>query len=269
MTTRIERAPRRPLTRMRRVILGTLEEAERESIIDQSYAIFGKYFAAPDRESFRRVAMPSPERRVALLQTAEGVVGGFVSTGIELRDIDGRTYAAVSASVFVLPDYRAGTFAAAFILTEVLRFVLRNPRMPIGYLGYVLGPTTYQRFASFFRRTYPSRRAAFSPEEERVLRAFLEGRGHTLGAGPPWVVDLGFRPLGTATITPERASDPDIRYFLGLNPRYVDGYALAVWIPIDWTTLAEAVRGLVRDGAAEALGWWRVRGRARALPPPG
>lgn len=265
---RERRTARTPLIRLRRLTVGELETAEREAIVDETYAIFSNYFTGHDRETFRRIAMHTPETRVALLQTIDGVIGGFASTSIERRTIEGRDHAAVSASVFVLPAYRGGTFAAAFVLSEIVPFMVRNPDVPIGYLGCVLGPTTYKRFASFYERAYPNRRDGFPPEAAQITRAFLEGRGLKLEGAPPWSVDLGARPLSTATITPARANDPDVQYFCAVNPGYVEGRALALWVPIDRTTIAEAVRGLVRDGSAEGLNWLRGRARGAALRPP-
>lgn len=260
-------APRAPLVRLRRFTVGALGDAEREAIVDETYAIFGIYFAGHDRETFRRIAMHSPETRLALLQTRAGATAGFATMNIDRLTLDGRVHAAVSASVFVRPGYRGGTFAAAFLLSEILAFRLRNPGVPLGYLGCVLGPTTYQRFARFFPRTYPNRRDGFPPETARIARTFLEARGLRIEGAAPGIVNLGARPLRTARITPARASDPDVQYFRSVNPGYTEGHALPMWIPIDRTTIAQAFWGLFRDGTAEALTWWRGRARAGALPP--
>lgn len=254
---------------MRRVTVGALGGAEREAIVDETYAIFRHYFAGHDRATFERIAIHSPDTRLALLRTRAGVTAGFATMNLDKVTIDGRVHAAVSASVFVREGYKGGTFAAAFLLTEILAFRLRNPRVSIGYLGCVLGPTTYQRFARFFPRTYPNRRDGFPPEAARIARAFLEERGMKLQGAPPWSVDIGARPLRTARITPARAADPDVQYFCSVNPRYTEGHALPMWVPIDAVTLGQAAWGLLRDGTTEALTWWRGRGRAGALQPPG
>jgi len=258
------RAPRTPLLRLQTLTFGDLQAAEREALVDEAYAIFGVYFEGHDREAFCRVAMPSPQTRLALLQTFDGVTRGFAATNIQRLTIGGRVHAAVSASVFVLPAYRGGTLAATFVMRELLRFIAREPGVPVGYLGLVLGPTTYQRFASTFERTYPNRRTGFPPEAAGIARAFLEARGVTIEGAPPWVVELGVRPLRTASITGARAKDPHIQYYCAANPGYLAGQALAMWVPIDRSTLVQGVRGLLRGAGAEALHLWRAR-RRRSL----
>lgn len=266
MTNHERRALRTPLIRLRRLTVGDLETTEREAIVDETYAIFSTYFTGHDRETFRRIALSPPATRLALLRTIDGVTGGFASTSIQQLTIEGRIHAAVSASVFVLPAYRGGTLAAAFVLSEIVPFMVRHRGVPIGYLGTVLGPTTYKRFASFFTRTYPNRRDGFPPEAVRIARPFMEARGLKIDGAPPWTVDIGVRPLRTAPITRARASDPDVQYFCAVNPGYTAGHALPMWVPIDRTTLREAVQGLLRDGGAEALSW--LRGRAPVAPRP-
>lgn len=269
MTNRHERrAPRTPLIRLRRLTVGEIDPSERDAIIDQIYAIFSTYFAGHDRETFCRIALPTPETRLALLLTIDGALAGFASTSIQRLTIEGRDHAAVSASVFVLPAYRGGTLGAFFVLREILRFTARHPDVPIAYLGSVLWPTGYQRFARTFTRTYPNYRMGFPPEAARIARAFIEARGMKIEGAPPWVVNLGARPLGTARITPARANDPHVQYFCANNPGYVDGHALLMWIPIDRATIGEAFRGLLLDGSAEALNWLRGRARATAFRPP-
>lgn len=252
-----DRHRRIPVTRLRAMTVGRLEPAEREAVIEESYAIFGTYFAGHDRETFARIALPTEETRVALLHAPDGAVAGFASSHIQRLTIDGRDHAAMGASAFVRSAYRAGTRAGLHTAGEAARFMLRHPGVRFGFLGAVLGPTTYQRFAQSFDRVYPNRREGFPPEIARIARAFAEARGLAADGAPPWVVDLGVQPLRTAPMTPARAADPDVQYFCAVNPRYVDGHALLVWIPLDATNLGSALLTLARDVATAALN--RVR----------
>src|SRR5690606_29941160 len=165
-----------------------------------------------------RIALPTAATRFAQLHALDGTIAGFVAITIQQLSIDGRVHAAMGGSAFVRQEYRGGTLAGAFALSEALRFVLRHPRVPFGFLGAVLGPTTYQRFARTFERIYPSRRDGFPAEIARIVRPLAEARGLAPVGAPPWVVDLGVRPLRTATLTGERARDPEVQYFCAHNP---------------------------------------------------
>lgn len=262
-----DRTQRTQLIRLRRKTFGALAADEREALIDRLYTIFSTYFAGHDRETFAQIALPTPETRLGLLYTAEGEIAGFASNYIQRLIIDGRPQAAMSASGFILPGYRGGTLAAFFTLGEALRFTLRHPTTPLGYLGAVHGPTVYQRFAYSFERIYPNRRDGFPPEIAEVAQIFSEGRGLPVEGPPPWVLSLGIRPLRTAPLTPARAKDPDVQYFCALNPGYTAGESLLVWIPLDRANLGRVFLSLSRDGGAEALNWIRGRGRGGARQP--
>lgn len=255
------RAPRTPLIRARRLTMGELDAAARDALLDEIFPIFGHYFTGHDPASFASIALPTADTRVALLCAPGGAVAGFASSTITRLDIDGRPHAAIGASVFVRPEYRGGSLAAFFETSELLRFVLRNPGVPIGYLGAVLGPTTYQRFARSFERVYPNRRDGFPPAVARVARAFAEARGLRTEGTAPWVVDLKVRPLRTAPIGGARAQDPDVRYFCEQNPGYTAGQALLMWVPFDPANVGQMLVRLSRDAGGEAIGWLRARAR--------
>jgi hypothetical protein len=245
--------------------VGGLDPAEREPIVDALYAIFGTYFAGHDRDTFARIALPTPETRFALLYALDGTLGGFASNTIQRLAIDGRVHAAMGGSAFVRPEYRGGPLAGAYTLSEVLRFRLRHPRVPIGFLGAVLGPTTYQRFAQTFERVYPNRRDGFPAEIARIVRPFAEARQLAPEGAPPWVVDLGVTSRRSPSLTGERGRDPDVRYFCAQNPDYLAGRALLTWIPLDAANLRQAFRSLGGDLRRGALSRWRARADA---PPP-
>lgn len=256
------RARRRPIVRARRVHIGGLADAEREAVLDRLFMVFCDYFAGHDRDTFEAIALPTPETRLALLYGDDGVLAGFASNTIQRLTIDGRAHAAMGGSGFILPEYKGGTVAGAYMLSEAARFMLTHPRVPFGLLGALLGPTTYQRFARSFARIYPHRRHGFPPAVARVVQAFARARNLSAEGAPPWTVRLGVRPLRTAPITAARAGDPDVQYYCAANPGWVDGDALLVWIPLDAANIASAAAALARDGVRGALGW--LRGRAAA-----
>ncbi|WP_143140725.1 hypothetical protein [Nannocystis exedens] len=257
-------ARRRPIVRARRLHMGGLAVAEREAVLERLYSVFCTYFSGHDRDTFASIALPTAETRLALLYADDGTLAGFTSNTIQRLTIDGRVHAAMGGSGFILPAYKGGTMAGAYTLSEAARFMLRHPRVPFGFLGALLGPTTYQRFARSFARVYPHRRLGFPPEVARLVREFARARNLSPEGAQPWTVNLGVRPLRTAPITAERARDPDVQYFCAANPGYVDGRALLVWIPLDAANIASAAGALARDGFRGALGWLPGGGPARA-----
>lgn len=256
---REQRVRRIPLVRARRLTVGGLDPAEREAIFDELYAIFGHYFTGHDRDTFIRIALPTPETRFALLLALDGTIAGFASNTIQRLTIDGHVHAAMGGSGFVRPEYQGGTLAGLYTASEALRFVLRNPRVPFGFLGALLGPTTYQRFAHSFERVYPNRRDGFPEALARIARPFAEARNFGLDGAPPWVVDLGARPLRTAAVTGERGRDPAVQYYCAQNPDYLRGHALIVWIPLDLANIRQVFRTLIKDFWRAAISRWSLR----------
>ncbi|WP_224770100.1 hypothetical protein [Mycobacterium simulans] len=132
-----------------------------------------------------------------------------------------------------------------FGLREALRFKLRQPHMPLGCLVRTSSPVVYRLFARTMPRVYPNRMCRTPPDVEALVRAISAGRHYTPVGESPWVV--------TSVAIPRDGSrmrllddDPDVRFFLQLNPRFTEGEALLFWVPLNAATIAGGLYRQVR-----------------------
>lgn len=253
------RAPRKPVTRIRRLTLGTLDAPAREALRDELYSIYRENSDSLSRERFGELFFSHPATRVALFHGPDGELAGFSNASILRVSHEGREHAVFSAGVYFRLAYEGGNASALFGLTEALRFKLREPRTPLAYLSMASTPAPYCLFTRTVDRLYPSRHHPTPPAIEALVREVSRQRGLEPTPPGPWLVRSFVRPRQQERL---KASDrlrdnPDAHFFLSLNPRYAEGEgtALLVWIPLD---LANVFAALGRAA------WRFVRPRSRA-----
>lgn len=237
------RCARRRIARTREVVLGQLSAAEREAICAQAYAIYAAYKAGVDRRTFDRQLCAGEETRVALFYGEEGALVGFCSAAIQRVEHEGRRHAVYSALLFIDTRYKGVSETRSFTLRDAMRFRLREPWTPLYCMGVIMTPASYRRFAITMPRIYPSRHAPVPEAARALVRKTARLRGLDFVDEERWLV----RGMG-APRHPERLrdartlkDDPDARFFLTENPRFDDGVAMLVWIPLDLKNLGGAL----------------------------
>lgn len=240
---------RTPITRIRRVVLGRLSDAERERLVRDAYEVFASCKSGVGREAFERSYFADDAARVALFYGGDEAFAGFCSAAVLRVACEGREHAVFTAPVFIDTRYKGGNESGIFGLTEALRFKVREPLTPLAYLSVTSTPASYRLFTTTMPRVYPSARAPTPARVEMLVREVVRHRGLTPVDADGWLV----RGLG-AHRRPEKlrgarslAGDPDVRFYLENNPHFEDGTSMLVWIPLDAADIGRALlRSLAR-----------------------
>jgi hypothetical protein len=243
-----KKAARQRIAKLQRVTLRDVPADERAVLVDRLYSIFLEFFGDLDREAFARAYFHDDKTRLALCYGADGDLVGFSAASIGRIELGGRHHAVFSAPVLIRLGYRAGSEVALFGLTEALAFKLRHPWTPLAYVSATATPASYLLFARTVRRFYPSRNCETPASIPALVELVRQQRGLEQVTEGGWVVRSG-RPIGAQRLRANDAlsADPDVAFFERLSPRWLDGEALLVWIPLDVDNIATGIVRAVRE----------------------
>lgn len=239
------RAARRPIARTQRVVLGQLSPAARAALHAAAFAIYTRYKSGIDQGTFVRQFFADDAARVLLCHADDGELVGFACAWLARLHHDGREHAVYGALLFIDTRFRGVREATRFAVLEALRFKLREPWTPLAYMGVVTSPASYRMFAVTMPTFYPRPDAETPPPIAALVREAAARRGLVFADEARAVV----RSLGTVR-DPARLlhasslqGDPAAQFYLRQNPRFADGEALLLWVPL---TLRNLLGGLAR-----------------------
>ena len=124
-----------------------------------------------------------------------------------------------------------------FGLRQALLFKLNEPLTPLGYLIRTSSPAVYRLLASTVPRIYPSPKQQTPAAVEALVHAVSARRRYVSVGEDPWVVRSGATPRHPTRLQ-RLEDDPNVQFFIDRNPRFAEGEALLVWVPVDAANLA-------------------------------
>lgn len=241
---------RQHVVRRERLRAERLSSSERRLLADRLYDVYRESVHGYSRDEFEAEVFGSGEVSVAQFYGPKGELAGFSHATIERIEHEGRAHAVFCAGVYFRLAYRGGSQSAFFGLTEALRFKLREPRTPLSYLTRSASPAVYRLLVSTMPRAYPSRRHDTPTEILALVRALGTRRRYVTVGDGPWTVRSVATPHDPKRLH-RLEHEPDVRFYLQHNPRFADGHALLVWIPLDAANIAG---GIVRAAKAHLRG---------------
>ena len=160
---------------------------------------------------------------------------------------EGKEHGVFKGMICVDTRYKLVGRARLPTVIEALRFKLRNPWMPIAYMGMAASPSVYQLLASSVPRIYPSRNEETPETIKALMLKTLEMRGHACVDEDRLLVPATPRLANPERIRESRnlRADPDAGFFMERTPRFDEFYML-MWVPLDL--------GNVAAGIAKTLG---------------
>lgn len=216
------------------------------------YVLLRTYFCGTSRARFE-ADLREKETVILLRDTASGLIRGF-STLLHMTEwIDGHEVVAFfSGDTIVERDYWGETMLSRIwgqtVFAEVDRIRAERPAAAFYWFLICSGYKTWRFLPVFFRQFYPAPNEATPPHVRRIL--------DTLGAsrfGDQYQPEGGivrFRdatPLrpGVAAVTDERLRDPQIAFFVRMNPGHAEGDELACVAELSRANLTRAAHRMI------------------------
>lgn len=221
-----------------------LQGARRRALADELYNIYSETLHGHTPEEIDDLIFGAARVRLALFYGARGELAGCAFAAIDRIEHAGRTHAVLGGGGFFRSHYRGGPSASLFFLGQGIRARLREPHVPLAYLTRASTPAAYRRLAVTMPTIYPSRRRQTPVNVETLVRALSPRRHYVQVSENPWVV------RSAAPHDPSRLQrlehDPDVRFYLDLNPRFAQGESLLVWVRADMADLASGFARALR-----------------------
>jgi hypothetical protein len=230
------RAPGRVL-RSEYLRVASLSPGQRSDLSARLYAIYDETVRGVTQLELDTMIFGTDEGSLALFYGAHDELVGFSFASIARVQHEGRTFAVFVAGVLFRLGCRGGPTASLFGLRQALQFKLRHPRTPLAYFSRSSSPAAYRLVASTMPRVYPNHIEEPSDQIVAVVRAASAQLKYVPTGDCPWVVRSGATPRDTSRLRLLK-EDPYTRFYLELNPRYAEGEALMVWIPLDAANIA-------------------------------
>lgn len=226
---------------------------------DDMYTLLDKYFRGNSRDRFE--ADLAEKQTVILLRDASsGRVQGFTTLVRLNAAVDGQEVLAFfSGDTIVDRDYWGETLLTRVwgqtVFDEVDRMRAERPAAAIYWFLICSGYKTWRFLPVFFRTFYPAPVGEMSPPYLHRIRDTLCANKF----GDQYCADSGvvrFRaatPLrdGAAPVTDGRLRDPDIAFFVHMNPGHAQGDQLACLAELSRSNLTPAGERMLRSRRAE------------------
>jgi hypothetical protein len=249
------RAPRLPIARVEHVMLADVTGAAREKLVDDTYRISVAYFPSDTREDFEAAFLKGDPTWVFLFYGQDGALAGFAAVSNLWVHHEGEDYACFKGCVCIDSRYKLTWRARLPVVREALKFKLRHPLTPTGYMGMAATPSGYRVVTTSVPRVYPSRHEEMPEPVRKLILEAVKVRGLELVDAERLLV------RATSSLAePERVresrglhDDPDARYYVERNPEFENHYML-VWAPLGFRDLARGATGMLWRHARAVLG---------------
>ena len=225
---------------------------------DEMYALLDKYFRGNSRDRFE--ADLGEKQTIILLRDAvSGRVQGFTTLVRLNAGVDGQDVVAFfSGDTIVDRDYWGETLLTQVwgqtVFAEVDRIRAERPAAAIYWFLICSGYKTWRFLPVFFRRFYPAPGQITPPHLHRIRDTLGTGKFGDQYCPESGIVRLrAATPLrdGTAPVTDGRLRDPDIAYFVQMNPGHAHGDQLACLADLSRSNLTRAGERMLKSRRAE------------------
>lgn len=234
---------RRPrLSHKETLLVDALSPGRKATLGPLLYDIFCESYGALSMETVCDEIIFRPGARIPLFVDERGVVVGFGSVRVVPFEVDGRTVGIVEAGVYIRRGFSAGAQAIRWGLLEPLRFKLLNPFTPLYYVMEALTPVSYRRGRRTLNTVWPNPEQELPPEAQSLLSAVLRARGLKNSGAHPAVArypdPASHQNAGHVRHSNTLADDPDVNFYLKLNPNFAQGDILCTVSPFTLRELA-------------------------------
>jgi hypothetical protein len=217
------------------------------------FDLYARYYDATSRALFE--ADLAGKDYVVTLREASGRLAGFSTLAVLDAEVGGTPLRAIYSGDTIIDHAHWGTQALAFTWIRFAGTVkAQTPALPLYWFLIVKGHRTYRYLSAFsvdfhphWERSTPAparaimdalarRRFGADYDAARGVVAFPRSRGHLK---PQW-----------AAIAAEEAARPDVAFFLGRNPGYVNGDELVCLTELSAANLRPLARRVFAQGLA-------------------
>lgn len=202
-----------------------------ESNIDEMYRLMNSYYDNVSRETFQRDL--SEKRDIILLRNSdERKIKGFSTLMLLEQMVDGFPITALfSGDTIIDKEYWGTNELPKWWGRYAFSLIDEMPDKELYWFLMSKGYKTYRFLPVFFNEFYPRRGVDFPEREKRILDAFASSKFPNNYNPETGIISFEGKKdhlkHGVADIDESRMKNPDIQYFLEMNPHWEQGDELA------------------------------------------
>lgn len=165
----------------------------------------------------------------------EKELAGFATAAAYPRKVNGQKVVILRSAFGLLDNYKNGKFPLQSLFFKYIFYKLKRLFTPVYVAGFMANPLMYAMICKYTMQCYPRRNGKKTPGKILVLKNdLLNSMQLSAGEISPFVLKIHFQ-VKFKSSDIERISqsqNPDVAYFLSINPRFQEQYGVLVMIPV-------------------------------------
>lgn len=228
------------------VCVDSLSAPERAKLAHELFQLNQDIFTGVEHEEFDRLVIRPPSRwtRIQVIRNSDGGAVGYCAVHLFEIVLSGRTYAVFRAQAGILPAYRGEGSTFAFGFRQAIRYKLMHPLERVYFFCTPIHPSSFHLLSRQFHEIYPSHRKPTPPAIQALMGNLADAFGECrVNSDDPDILQVGWITLDSTEETTfwQTNSNPDIQFFLKVNPGYRQGHGLRTLVPLTLGNLCSTV----------------------------
>lgn len=193
----------------------------------------------------------------------EQQLAGFATSAAYPRKVNGKKVVILRSAFGILDEYKNGRFPLHSLFYKYMRYKLTHLFTPVYVAGFMANPLMYAMICKYTLRCYPNRKQVKAPAKLLLFKDdLLTSMRLKRKEVAPFVLKIHFqvkfREKDIKRI--EGSQDPDVKYYLSINPGYQEQYGVLVLVPVTlpnmaytfcrycWRRIQKGVHSVLRNG---------------------
>jgi hypothetical protein len=221
------------------------------SIIREMYNLYEQYYAGVDFITFKNDL--SEKNYVLILHSDEAEIKGFSTLEIIQFDIEGLAARALFSGDTIIHHSHWGTQALSTAWCHLAgELKAEHPEMPLYWFLIVKGHRTYRYLPVFSHQFYPNYKMKTPASMQSIMdylshKKFAEAYQKELGT-VCFKSSRGHLKEQWAEISPRHLKNPNVKYFMQLNPRYDQGEELVCLTELSEDNMRFIAKSMFQSG---------------------
>ncbi|MEK6804904.1 MAG: hypothetical protein AABZ34_19920 [Nitrospirota bacterium] len=233
------------------VCIDKLSAWARAKLAQELFRLNQRIFAGVEQEEFEHLVITPSARwtRIQVIRNSDGDAVGYCAVHLFDIVLSGRVYAVFRGQAGILRAYRGEGSTFAFGFREAIRYKLMHPLERVYFFCTPIHPSSFHLLSRRFHEIYPSHRKQTPPAILALMHKLADVFGERrVDSNDPDILQVGWITLDSADETAfwQANSNPDIQFFLKVNPGYRQGHGLLTLAPLTLGNLLSTVVALAK-----------------------
>jgi hypothetical protein len=234
------------------VFTKSISKSARQELIDLLYSVNCQIFDGVNKIDFENdvICPKSRDTAISIYKNSAGIVVGYCAIHYFEKILNNIKCGVIRVESGLRKEYRRRNTNAPFIIRQILKYCLSNPRRPMYFLGELVHPSSYAVLTKYCNNVCPSIRHHAKGEMSEFFREVCSSFGLVpVNPNKPEVVHVGWQTRDTEKDQHYwgNCSNQAARFFVEQNPGYRLGHGLLTLAPITASGVFRAMGLLLND----------------------